>query len=170
MFFLYYIQNLINDKLYIGKTSNFSKRKSRHLRNSHNVLLRRAVEKYGRENFSFEVFQCFDTEDEAYLAEEEWTARLQEFGCELYNTSAGGRGGYAGTKRSNEVKKIVSDKLKGKLKSKETKKRMSLSKIGKPLSEAHKQKLRKPKSEQTKLRMLLAQRLRVQKTKTPGLP
>ena len=52
---IYKIENLINHKVYIGQSKDINKRWSRHRTNEHNIHLRRAFEKYGIENFSFEI-------------------------------------------------------------------------------------------------------------------
>jgi group I intron endonuclease len=55
---IYKIVNKLNDKFYLGSTSNFHKRKLRHfneLRKNkhHSIYLQRAFNKYGEENFEF---------------------------------------------------------------------------------------------------------------------
>lgn len=56
--FLYCITNNVNGKKYIGITNNPKRRRNQHLiwsSQSSSPILRCAVEKYGNENFSFEV-------------------------------------------------------------------------------------------------------------------
>lgn len=73
---IYKITNLINNKIYIGQSIQLNKRISEHKRelknNSHyNNHLQRAYNKYGIENFSFEIIEnC--TEDELYPRENYW--------------------------------------------------------------------------------------------------
>lgn len=63
---IYKIVNLVNGKFYIGSCVNFKKRKTRHLMDlkknrHHSLLLQRAFNKYGIENFIFEfIEECFD--------------------------------------------------------------------------------------------------------------
>lgn len=57
---VYKITNQINSKFYIGSSNNLKRRKSAHfslLKNgkSHNLILQNAVNKYGIENFKFEI-------------------------------------------------------------------------------------------------------------------
>ena len=61
---IYKIENLVNGKVYIGKTVDFKERKKEHkldlrLNRHYNNYLQNAWNKYGRENFKFEmVFLC----------------------------------------------------------------------------------------------------------------
>jgi group I intron endonuclease len=59
---IYKVTNLINNKVYIGQTINFNKRKSDHLRNSKysnlkcgNTLFYKAIRKYDKDNFKWEI-------------------------------------------------------------------------------------------------------------------
>lgn len=54
--YIYQITNLINGKIYIGKTNNIQKRWSNHkCNNDPNMVIARAIRKYGVDNFKFEV-------------------------------------------------------------------------------------------------------------------
>lgn len=54
--YLYQITNLINNKIYIGQTNNIAKRWSNHkCCNSPNMVIAKAIKKYGIENFKFDV-------------------------------------------------------------------------------------------------------------------
>ena len=54
--YLYQITNLINGKIYIGQTNNITKRWSNHKScNSPNTVIAKAIQKYGVENFKFEI-------------------------------------------------------------------------------------------------------------------
>ena len=57
---IYIIKNIITGDIYIGSTSNLIKRKSTHFRSliknkHHSVKLQRSYNKYGKENFEFNV-------------------------------------------------------------------------------------------------------------------
>ena len=59
---VYRIKNLINGKCYYGSSKNIEKRWSRHKRelnnNTHiNCILQRAWDKYGENNFIFEIIE-----------------------------------------------------------------------------------------------------------------
>jgi group I intron endonuclease len=60
---IYRIRNKANDHAYIGSTSNFSKRKSKHLKdlrmgNHHSFILQRAFDKHGEAAFVFEFVEA----------------------------------------------------------------------------------------------------------------
>lgn len=55
MHYIYSITNKNNNKSYIGQTENPDKRKKEHFKKSHNANLRKDIEKYGCENFEFEI-------------------------------------------------------------------------------------------------------------------
>lgn len=60
--YIYIIQNMINGKFYLGSTINLNKRKLKHFRelrknSHHSILLQRAVNKYGIENFKFIIIE-----------------------------------------------------------------------------------------------------------------
>ena len=62
---VYKITNLVNGKVYIGSSVNIKSRKWKHFyslsHNKHqNQHLQRAYNKYGKENFSFEILKHID--------------------------------------------------------------------------------------------------------------
>ena len=88
---VYKITNKINDKIYIGKhqTSNIN---DNYLGSG--KLLRKAIEKYGKESFKKEILHVFDNEEdmnvkEAELVDEEFCLRE-----DTYNICPGGKGGW----------------------------------------------------------------------------
>ena len=77
-FYLYKIVNSVNDKVYIGITSRLRERKNEHFSKSSKCSkLKRAMDKYGRENFSLEVL-CVGSEE--YILDLEFKA------IDLYNS------------------------------------------------------------------------------------
>lgn len=104
--YLYKIVNKINDKMYIGITSEPTKRKQRHFsKTGHSAfsIIRKAMDKYGRENFSFEIL-CIGSKE--YILELEVKAITLYRTCEKkfgYNIKPGGQSGRGysvnGTKR-----------------------------------------------------------------------
>lgn len=65
---IYKIENLITNKIYIGSSKNINERFINHksmLRNNshHCIYLQRAIDKYGLDNFSFEVLELCPEED-----------------------------------------------------------------------------------------------------------
>jgi group I intron endonuclease len=63
---IYKITNLVDSKIYIGSSVNIDKRYKEHLVNSttkSNKYLQNAINKYGKENFKFEVLEECNKED-----------------------------------------------------------------------------------------------------------
>ncbi len=109
---IYKITNLINGKIYIGKTyRDVNVRWMEHCKKtSHCSLLTRAIQKYKKENFKIEVI--FETKN-AYLLN-----RKEVYFIKLYNTINPEKGynlrtGGEGGKHTSEYKKRMSEKQKG---------------------------------------------------------
>lgn len=130
MFYLYYIENMINGKIYIGKSKNPIRRWAMHksiargskttYKNSF-LVVHKALQKYGIDNFVFNVFSSSVTELEIYEQEKYWIEYLSNVGITLYNQCEGGLGAMSGDKhpgfgkfRTDEVKKKISVANKGK--------------------------------------------------------
>lgn len=93
---IYKIRNIINNKIYIGSAKDFDKRKKRHLRdlraNKHySILLQRAFNKYGEENFVFEIIEEFPYSIEIKDREQYWIDELKtkEIGYNIADASFG---------------------------------------------------------------------------------
>lgn len=89
--YIYLTTNLINNKKYIGK-STFKSNHSSYLGSG--TLLKKAIEKYGRNNFSKEILQYADTKEELEKMEEYWIEKYKAVEDENYYnikpTSIGG--------------------------------------------------------------------------------
>ncbi|MEN9918900.1 MAG: Enterococcus phage [Bacteroidota bacterium] len=72
MYYVYKITNNINNKVYIGKTNNLAKRFKQHVskRNKHVSIIKRAIQKHGEKNFSFE--KIYEHKDEAVIIAKEY--------------------------------------------------------------------------------------------------
>ncbi len=84
---VYKITNIINGKFYIGK------HKTRNLGDGYfgsGVILKKAIQKYGRKNFMKEILYVFDNELEMNLKEQE----LVQINEQTYNVNIGGYGGF----------------------------------------------------------------------------
>lgn len=121
--YVYKITNLKNKKVYIGKTSNSNpiNRWARHLYNARNKTtasyqyqaLHKAITKYGEDNFTFEIIEQCETEDQSLLQEQFWIKQYDSFGKNGYNLTAGGEGS-SGFKHSAETIQKMSAMRKGK--------------------------------------------------------
>ena len=122
---IYKTVNLLNNKFYIGKD----------VKNNPNYLgsglkLKRAIKKYGIENFKKEIIECCDTRKKLNEREIFWIEKLNSQNPKIgYNISNGGDGGspMLGKKHSEETKNKISKSNKGKIViiSEETKKKIS---------------------------------------------
>jgi len=177
---VYLIKNLVNGKVYVGKTNHMSHRWAQHVsaskRSHHHMLIVRAMRKHGIDNFVVEVLEEFDTEDDALCAERRWIKHYSSTDLTRgYNLDSGGLGGKSlssetkeklskvmkGRKKSPEAVAKVAAALRGRKLSPETRAKMSQAKkgkkrdpeVGRKVSEALKGK---PLSEETKAKMAAA--------------
>lgn len=132
---IYMIKNLINEKVYIGKSINVPCRLNQHKRElrrnvHHNKYLQRSWNKYGENNFVFtEIEVC----DESILNQKEmyyiskYKSNISDYG---FNLTIGGDGSL-GLKHTEESKKKISEVQIGKKLTDEHKKRISESHKGK---------------------------------------
>lgn len=140
---IYQIVNLIDGKKYVGSSKNLYNRKAKHFynlkNNKHgNCHLQNAFNKYGEDNFSFEVIEFVNTEDELLPRE--------QYYIELYQVCDKDKGynlivDAVRHAHSDETKQKMSLAKKGKTRSEETKLKISLAKKGKTLSEETKLKI-----------------------------
>lgn len=98
MFCIYKATCLINQKVYIGKTRNFEKRKKQHLSGKENHLFSRAIQKYGAENFTWEIIEENIPDDSlANEREKYWISYYNSYfrwpNSSGYNMTKGGDGG-----------------------------------------------------------------------------
>lgn len=112
--YIYKITNTINNKIYIGETTKKDpiQRWYGHLRAINQgkgcPLLRTAIQKHGKENFTFEVIRECSTE-ERYDLEKQMIAEYNSLVPNGYNAIEGGiGGGFKGKKHSEETKKKMS--------------------------------------------------------------
>jgi hypothetical protein len=116
MGYIYKITNILNNKCYIGETIQQPKRrwsshKSAIKRNGGCRALKLAINKYGIENFTFEVLTvCLDKDRLAY--EKIYIKEYNSIVPNGYNILAGGQEGMLGFKHSEETKRIIALKSK----------------------------------------------------------
>lgn len=96
---IYCFTNLINNKKYIGQSTNLDARRKSHINNYKNTnspqyssLFYRALRKYGLENFCYEILYNFDnmTKDELNEKEKYFIELYNTFGKNGYNMNIGG--------------------------------------------------------------------------------
>jgi len=124
MFYVYKITNNVNGKVYIGKTGEPEKRWRTHLaiaaRGKDDPLfsvIHKAINKYGKDNFIFEIIETLDVEQESLDREIYWIAfyksHIYKYGSEYgYNLTAGGEG-LTGYKPTEETRKKLSEACAG---------------------------------------------------------
>ena len=149
---IYKITNLINGNIYIGKATNIKSRENSHFSNlnrnkHHNQHLQNAYNKYGKENFKFEIIQECARKDLINL-EIYWIDYYQSF-TNGYNMTKGGDG-TLGLPCSEDAKRKMSEKQKGekaynyrRIFSDETKEKISNSLKGRKHTAEHKENLKK---------------------------
>lgn len=119
-YFLYKTTNLVNGKIYVGK--HITKKLNDGYIGS-GKLLKRAINKYGKENFKFEILSFYDNEVDLNRAEAELVTEEFCLRKDTYNLCVGGKGGFSYINRSNvrykhllphteEVKKKISNSAK----------------------------------------------------------
>lgn len=113
---IYKITNLINKKVYIGRTKNFKRRygqylydfKFRRIKNI-NVYLLNSMEKYGFDNFTFEIINICSLEDSLKLEVEYMKLFKSLDGKYGYNLRSDSEGGMITSKRTSSK---ISERLK----------------------------------------------------------
>jgi len=111
---IYKITNEINGKFYIGSTKDLNRRKKDHFRLlkkgvNHSVILQKAVNKYGIDNFKFEILvEC--SEDLLFTIEQKIVDELKpEYNIAIQNVSVPTGLPY---KNKSLYKKYAEDRLK----------------------------------------------------------
>jgi group I intron endonuclease len=143
---IYKVTNLFNTKVYIGaSTKSLKERQCSHLNEAFNVkklsyIFYKALRKYGKENFKWEVIYETENKEELFNYEQDYIylykSNDRRFG---YNMTVGGEGMVGlskesilkrtvkntGKKRSDKFKKVISEKNSGKIRSEIDKKKVS---------------------------------------------
>jgi len=150
---IYMIKCISNQGIYIGSAKNLNNRKNKHFymlfNNIHpNKYLQNSFNKYGIENFIFEILETIENCELLIDKEQEWINKYSIIKSTLFNIRKEARNnlgikiseqgrlniikGLLGRKLSKETKLKISQSNKGKIFSQETKNKMSLAKKGKP--------------------------------------
>lgn len=81
---IYKIQNQLNGKVYIGQSIHIEKRWQEHCRPSSQSLIAKAIQKYGKENFSFQILkECAESELDKF--EEKYIKQFNSLAPNGYN-------------------------------------------------------------------------------------
>jgi group I intron endonuclease len=136
---IYKITNTVNDKIYIGQTiTSLKSRWQSHVSSAKcnkPWVICSAIRKYGEENFKIEQIDIAHSKVELDDLEVKYIKDLTPH----YNMCAGG-GGLGSP--SNEVRKKISDKLKGRIFTKERSEKQSIRQLGRVLSDETKLKIK----------------------------
>nr|DAX26159.1 MAG TPA: intron associated endonuclease [Caudoviricetes sp.] len=138
-YYIYKTTNLINGKFYVGKSS-MKNNSIDYWYLGSGVLLKKAIEKYGRDSFKKEIIEWCSSFEESNEREKYWISTLNALNLDIaYNIATGGDGGYLG----EEVNRRISEALKGRKHTEEFKQHISKLNKGKKLSKEHIEALRK---------------------------
>lgn len=143
MITIYLISNTVNNKLYVGQTSQtIGQRFTRHCWQSNfkRQVISQAICKYGKDKFSISEIDKANSLEEANEKEVYWALFYNCFAPNGYNLKAGGR---KYLHMANETKTKISKAHSGKRASWESRKRMSEAHIGQTMSEETRKKLSK---------------------------
>ena len=89
--YIYQITNMVNNKIYIGQTNNIKKRWANHkCSNDPNMVIARAIRKYGVDKFNFEVLLRGLSPEEANEKEKELIKEKNSQVPNGYNVASGG--------------------------------------------------------------------------------
>ncbi len=158
MYTVYKHINKINGKVYIGQTALNVERRWRKGKGYKIGIFKKAIEKYGWDNFEHIIIKDGLSKEEANLLEVSLIKKYKELGI-CYNITDGGEGA-CGYRHTEESKKKMSDRGKGKKIPEHVKILVSERFRGIAFTEEHKLKISialrgKPKSEEAKLKMKL---------------
>lgn len=135
---IYKTTNLINGKIYIGKDV---KNKKSYLGSG--TILKKAIEKHGKENFLKEIIEYCKNNDELCKREIYWIKKLNSTNKNIgYNISKGGNGGVFGKIQSKKTRIKKSNSLKNRVFSQKHKERISNALKGVSKSDIHKEKVK----------------------------
>ena len=170
---IYLIKNIINNKVYIGSSVNIDRRWVQHKQDltsgkHHSIHLQQAWDKYGEQNFKFEIIEEVQKQEHLISYEQVYLEYYKSYeGDKGYNICKVA-GSPLGLRHSEETKRKMSEAKRKQ--SEETKKKISEAHNGKKLSEETKQKLRevntgKKLSEETKRKIGEASKKMSEETK-----
>lgn len=108
---IYKATNKINEKMYIGQTINLKARKRRHLNSKETYVFNKAIKKYGKNNFKWEIIDSAETKDELDKKEIYWINELKTYiACKNsrgYNMTKGGS--YVSDSTKKQIVQLTTD-------------------------------------------------------------
>lgn len=142
---IYLITNNINGHMYVGGSIDIERRIREHKRgaDANTQAIDRAILKYGKENFSYQIITELP-HDWKIIGEHEdyWVKFYNTFKDKHhYNLKGGGASGYEGNIHSEETKRKMSESHIGNTHSEETKRKISEGNKDKTLSKETKKKI-----------------------------
>lgn len=149
--FIYKATNIVNGKMYIGKTvGDLQRRKRQHKHDAinfnDNYIFHKAIRKYGWENFKWKTIEKCNNDEELRLRESYWISYYRTYigfeNCNGYNMTLGGEG-QAGRIYSDKSKKKMSKSHLGRKLPKEQREKIGKSNKGRIVTEETKEKIRK---------------------------
>lgn len=137
---IYKATNKVNNKSYIGFDSAWPNRMKQHLSGHSKVCKKfhRAIKKYGQDSFIWEILYQSKDQDHCLNVAEPYFIQIFNSQKNGYNIQKGGQSGMLGFKHSEKSKQKTSKALKGRIFSENT-----LEKMRKPKSEQHRLKIAK---------------------------
>lgn len=139
---VYLITNTVNDKVYVGKSSNPAKRFKQHMsRHCCNEHLKRAVVKHGKSAFKLDTLESFSNDTAAYEAEAWYVVYLRSLGADLYNLTDGGVGRGEGWHHTESTKARIAAAHMGMKLTEEAKTKLANANRGRKHTEEHKKKI-----------------------------
>jgi group I intron endonuclease len=142
---IYKIESKIDGKVYVGSTVNFKNRYKHHrtqlrANRHHSRHLQFAWNKYGEDNFWFEIIDECDSKDRV-ITEQYWMNSYNSYNQERgYNINPTAES-CLGRVHTEETKAKMSQSQKGKIFSEEHRRRISEAQIGKTYSDDYKKKM-----------------------------
>lgn len=140
--FIYKVTNTINGKVYIGQTIlSISKRWSLHKSpNSNCTVLRKAIQKYGPENFTIEEIDGANSLSELNYLETHYICKFNSLDRNVgYNLKSGGDN----SKHSQSTKEKISKAMKGRVFTKEHIENKRKANLGKKIPKKVREKISK---------------------------